>query len=393
MITKDIYLAGAVRTAIGSFNGIYSQVSAVQLGVTAAKAALERSTVKPDQVDQVIFGNVISASLGQNVARQITIGAGIQPTANSLTINKMCGSGMIAIILAAQAVQCGDGEAILAGGTENMTRAPYLLDKARSGYKMGDGVLYDAMLRDGLLDTFTGLHMGAYGERTAGKYQMSREMQDEYAIESYKRALQAMDGGFFKDEIVPVEVKNGKNTALIAEDEEPRRFDEGKFRALRPAFDKEGTVTAGNASSINDGAAATLVLSKKKCDELGIQPQGRIVSTAVASREPEWFTCAPVDAIKKALNQAGMSPSDIDIWEINEAFSVVPMHAMNELGLERCKVNVYGGAVALGHPIGSSGTRVVATLLNAMKRREAKTGLATLCIGGGEAVAMIIERC
>lgn len=393
MLTKDIFLTGAVRTAIGGFSGVFSNVPAVQLGADAVKGALDRSGVKPDQVDQVIFGNVIAAGQGQNVARQVTIGAGLSPTVGSMTINKLCGSGLKAVVLAAQAIQCEDAQLVVAGGTENMTRAPYILDKARSGYKMGDGTLVDSLLRDGLLDTFTGLHMGTYGERCAARFEMTREAQDEYAIESYKRALAAMDGGFLKDEIVPVEIKNGKSATTVTEDEEPRRFNEEKFRALRPAFGKEGTVTAGNASSINDGAAATVVMSKKKVEALGINPQARILGYATASREPEWFTIAPVDAIKNVLEICKLRVADIDIWEINEAFSVVPMVAMKELDIPRCKINVYGGAAALGHPIGASGARTLATLLNAMKRREAKRGLDVLCIGGGEAIAMVVERC
>lgn len=393
MQTKDIFLAGAVRTAIGGFCGAFTNVPAVKLGAETVKGSLERSGVKPDQVEQVIFGNVIAAGQGQNVARQVTLGAGLSPSVGSMTINKLCGSGLKAVVLAAQAIQCEDAQVVVAGGTENMTRAPYLLDNARMGYKMGDGALVDTLLRDGLLDTFTSLHMGNYGERCASEYQFTREAQDDYAIESYKRAQQAMDGGFFKDEIVPVEVKNGKSSTMVTEDEEPRRFNEEKFRALRPAFGKDGTVTAGNASSINDGAAAVTVLSKKKAEQLGINPQARILGYTVASREPEWFTIAPVDAIKRVLEQCKLRVTDIDLWEINEAFSVVPMMAMKELDIPRCKINVHGGAAALGHPIGASGARTLATLLNAMKRRDAKRGLDVLCIGGGEAIAMVVERC
>lgn len=393
MSNKEIYLAGAVRTAIGSFNGVFTAVPATQLGVAAVKGSLERSGVKTDQVEEIIFGNVIAAGLGENPARQVGIGAGLSPTVGATSVNKLCGSGLKSVIMAAQTIQSGDADVVIAGGTENMTRAPYILEKARFGYKMGDGVLIDALFHDGLNDTLSGLPMGAYGDRTATHLAITREMQDEYAIESYKRALQAMDGGFFKDEIVPVEVKNGKAATVVAEDEEPRRFNEEKFRSLRPAFNKDGTCTAGNASSISDGAAAVTVLSKRKCDEMGIQPQARILGYAIASREPEWFTLAPIEAIRKVLAKTSLSVADIDLWEINEAFSVVPMAAMKEYDIPRCKINVYGGAVALGHPIGASGARTLATLLNAMKRREAKIGLDVLCIGLGEAVAMVVERC
>ena len=392
MNNKDIFLAGGVRTAVGGFAGAFEQMPAPALGAEVVKAALSRAGVKPEQVDEVIFGNVLSAGLGQNVARQVTIGAGLDPSVGATTVNKVCGSGLKAVMLAAQAIQCGDAQVIVAGGTENMSRAPYLLEKARMGYKMGDGKLVDSMVKDGLWDVYNELHMGMCGDRCAEKYHFSRQEQDDYAVESYKRALEAMKSGVSAEEIVPVEVKNGKAPVVVSEDEEPKRFNEEKLRQLRPAFGKEGTVTAGNASSVNDGAAAIVVLSGEKVKELGLKPQARIRGYATASREPEWFTLAPIEAIKKLLKKLEMKVEDVDLFEINEAFSVVPMAAIKELGIPREKVNIYGGAVALGHPIGASGTRTLVTLLNAMKHKNARIGMDVLCIGGGEAVAMVVER-
>jgi acetyl-CoA C-acetyltransferase len=295
-------------------------------------------------------------------------------------------------MLAAQAIQCEDAAVVVAGGTENMSRAPYLLEKARSGYRMGNGELVDSMIRDGLWDVYNNIHMGICGDRCAEKCGFSREDQDSFAIESYKRALAAMQNGTFAEEIVPVEVAAGKKTVTVTEDEEPKRFNEEKFRQLRPAFGKEGTVTAGNASSVNDGAAAIVVLSADKIKALGVKPQARILGFATASQEPEWFTTAPVGAIRKLLDALSLKVADVDLFEINEAFSVVTMAAMKDLSIPHEKVNVYGGAVALGHPIGASGTRVLVTLLNAMKQRNARKGIASLCIGGGEAVALAVER-
>ena len=389
---KQVVLAGGVRTAIGAFGGAFAEMPAPAMGSAVVKAALQRSGVKPDQVDQVIFGNVIGAGLGQNVARQVLVAAGISPSVGALTVNRVCGSGLQAIILAAQAIQCGDASIIMAGGTENMTRAPYLLEKARYGYRMGNGEIVDSMVRDGLWDVYNNVHMGICGDRTADKCAFTREMQDDFAIASYKRALTAQKAGAFADEIVPVDAPAGKATQRVTEDEEPKRFNEEKFRQLRPAFGREGTVTAGNASSVNDGAAAVVVMSEEKARALGIKPQARILGYGSASREPEWFTLAPILAIRKVCDQLAVKVSDIDLFEINEAFSVVTMGAMKELGIPHDKVNVNGGAVALGHPIGASGARTLVTLMNAMKQRNARLGLDSLCIGGGEAVAMVVER-
>jgi acetyl-CoA C-acetyltransferase len=344
-------------------------------------------------VNEVIFGNVIGAGLGQNVARQVGIRAGLSPSIGGTTINKVCGSGLKAVMLAAQAIQCGDSGVIVAGGTENMSRAPYLLEKARGGYRMGNGEIVDTLLRDGLWDVYNNVHMGTCGDRCAEKYGLSREQQDEFAVASFKRAIAAAAAGTFSREITPVEVKAGKETLSVSEDENLKKFNEEKLRKLRPAFGEKGTVTAGNASSINDGAAAIVVLSGEKVRELGVKPQARILGYATFSREPEWFTLAPVGAIAKLLKQLSLSVDDVGLFEINEAFSIVPMAAMKDLGIPHEKCNVHGGAVALGHPIGASGTRTLVTLINAMQARGARVGIDSLCIGGGEAVALAVELC
>lgn len=388
----EVFLAGGARTAIGGFGGAFADTPAPALGSTVIRAALERAEVGVDQVDEVVFGNVLSAGLGQNVARQAAIGAGLPNTVGATSVNKVCGSSLKAVMLAAQAIQCGDASVVVAGGTENMSRAPYLLEKARTGYRMGHGELIDSMIRDGLWDVYNNVHMGMCGDQCAARYSFTREQQDDFAIASYKRALAAQAGGAFAAEIVPVEVRSGKATATITEDEEPKRFNEDKFRQLRPAFGKEGTVTAGNASSVNDGAAAIVVLSADKVRSLGVKPQARILGYSTASMEPEWFTLAPIGAIRKLLDSLSLKAADVDLYEINEAFSAVTLAAMKELSIPHDRVNVFGGAVALGHPIGASGARVLVTLLNAMKQRDARVGLASLCIGGGEAVAMAVER-
>jgi len=331
--------------------------------------------------------------LGQNVARQVAIGAGLGPAIGATTVNKVCGSGLKAVMLAAQAVQCGDASVVVAGGTENMSRAPYLLDKARTGYRMGNGVLIDAMIKDGLWDVYNNVHMGICGDRCAEKFGFPRPQQDDYAVASFQRAIKAASGGIFAKEIEPVPVKVGKDTVVVAEDETPKKFNEEKLRKLRPAFGEKGTVTAGNASSINDGAAALVVVSGEKVKASGLQPQARILGYATFAREPEWFTLAPIGAIAKLLKLLSLQVHDVDLFEINEAFSVVPMAAMKELAIPHEKVNVHGGAVALGHPIGASGARTLVTLLNAMKLRGARIGVDALCIGGGEAVAMAVQLC
>ena len=375
---KDVYLAGGVRTAIGGFGGAFESVPAPALGGALVRAALARAKVSASDIDEVIFGNVVSAGLGQNVARQVSIGAGLGAEVGATTVNKVCGSGLKAVMLAAQAVQCDDAAVVVAGGTENMSRAPYLLEKARSGYRMGNGELVDAMIRDGLWDVYNGVHMGTCGDRCAEKFGFTREQQDDFAVTSFKRALAAAADRRFAAEIEPVQVKLGRETVVVAEDENPKKFNEEKLRKLRPAFGEKGTVSAGNASSINDGAAAVLVVSGEKVKSLGLQPQARILGYATFAREPEWFTLAPIGAIERLLSSLALQVRDVDLFEINEAFAVVPMAAMKELAIPHEKVNVYGGAVALGHPIGASGARI---------------GVDALCIGGGEAVAVAVELC
>jgi acetyl-CoA C-acetyltransferase len=387
------YLTGGVRTAIGGFCGSFESTPAPALGSTVVKAALARAGVPADQVDEVVFGNVVSAGLGQNVARQVALGAGLSPAVGAMTVNKVCGSGLKAVMVAAQAIKCGDAGVVVAGGTENMSRAPYLLDKARSGYRMGNGVLTDAMIKDGLWDIYKNVHMGICGDQCAEKYGFSRQQQDDFAVASFNRALAAIKKGIFAREIEPVPVKAGKETTNVAEDETPRKFNEEKLRKLRPAFGEKGTVTAGNASSINDGAAALVVVSPEKLKALGLKPQAKILGYAAFSREPEWFTLAPIGAIAKLLQMLSLKVSDVDLFEINEAFAVVPMAAMKDLSIPHDKVNVHGGAVALGHPIGASGARTMVTLLNALKERGGRIGVDALCIGGGEAVAMAVELC
>lgn len=389
---RDVYIAGSARTPVGSFGSAFEKVSAIDLGVVAVKASLERSGVAPEQIEEVLIGNILSGGLKPNAARQIAIGAGVPDSASASTVNNLCGSGMKTIMMAAQSIQAGDCEAVVAGGTENMSRAPYLLEKARSGYRLGSGELYDSMLRDALIDAFDGSHMGLCGDKAADKRGFSRETQDDYAISSYKLALASAEAGEFTNEIAPVEIADRKGRITVVDtDEEPQRFNEGKFTSLRPAFTKDGTVTAGNASSINDGAAAVVILSAEKAEELGANVEAKILGYSQYAHEPEWFTLAPIGALKKLLDKLEWTVDDVDLFEINEAFSVVPLAAMDELGIPREKVNVKGGAVCIGHPIGASGTRVIVTLIHALKSCGKKKGIASLCIGGGQAVAMAIE--
>lgn len=387
----EVLLCGGARTPIGSFCGTISEVAAPALGSIAIRGALGRAGLPAEEVDEVIFGNVLSAGLGQNVARQAAIGAGLPPAVGATTVNKVCGSSLKAVMLAAQSIRCGDAAAIVAGGAENMSSAPYLLPKARTGYRMGNAEIVDCMIRDGLWDVYNNIHMGACGDRCAEKCGFSRQQQDDYAVASYQRAIDAQQRCAFSAEIVPVEVPGRKATVKVDQDEGPGRFNEEKLRSLSPAFGKTGTITAANASSVNDGAAAVIVLSQQKAAERGIKPQARILGYATFSREPEWFTLAPIGAIGRLLERLGRKVDDVDLFEVNEAFSVVPMAAMKELGIPHDKMNVRGGAVALGHPIGASGARVLVTLLAAMKERNARTGIASLCIGGGEAVAVAVE--
>tara|TARA_Y100000780_G_scaffold163137_1_gene147980 strand:+ start:246 stop:1436 length:1191 start_codon:yes stop_codon:yes gene_type:complete len=381
------------RTPIGSFQGSLANISAPKLGSLAIDSVLKKSKVPTDRIDEVIMGNVLPAGLGQAPARQAALGAGLPNSVECLTINKMCGSGLKAVMLASQAIQSGDADVIIAGGMENMSQAPYLLSKARKGYRMGHGEIIDSMIQDGLWDVYNDMHMGNCAELCARERNYSREVQDAVTIKSYTRAQYAQKKRLFEKEIVPVKISQKKGEiVLVKEDEEPGRARFEKISTLRPAFEKKGTVTAANASKISDGAAALLVTNLSTVKELGISPNVRILAQATAAQAPEWFTTAPVKAIGKVLQKAGMEAKDIDLWEINEAFAPVTMAAVDEFQLDWEKVNVHGGAIALGHPIGASGARILVTLIHAMNIRKAKIGLATLCIGGGEASALIVER-
>lgn len=390
---RDVVIVGAARTPIGSFLGSLSTVPSPMLGAAAIKAALERAGIKVEDVDEVIMGCVLAAGVGQAPARQAMIYAGIPRTVGAMTINKVCGSGLKSVMLAAQAIQCGDADIVVAGGIENMSLVPYYSLNGRTGFRMGHAQLTDGMIFDGLWDVYNNFHMGNAAELCASEFGITREEQDAYAIESYKRAQSAIADGKFKDEIAPVEVPGRKGqVTVVEEDEEPGKGKVDKFPGLRPAFMRNGTVTAANASSINDGAAAVVVMAADKAKALGVKPLAKFVAHATASKNPEWFTTAPTDAINKLLEKTKLATKDIDLYEINEAFSVVSIANNRLLDLDPAKVNVNGGAVALGHPIGASGTRILVTLLYAMADRNVKRGLASLCIGGGEAVAAVVER-
>jgi len=392
MAHQEVVIASACRTPIGSLNGSLSSLSAPTLGSIAVKEAVSRAGVEPEKVDEVIMGEVLPAGVGQAPARQAALDAGLPNTTTCTTINKMCGSGLKSVMLAAQAILAKDAEVIVAGGMESMSNAPYLLDKARTGYRLGHGRIIDSMIHDGLWDPYNDFHMGSAAELCACEKNVTREDQDAFAIQSYKKALAAQKKGYFKEEITHVEIKHRKSSITVSEDEEPKRANFDKIPLLRPVFKTDGTVTAANASSLNDGAAACVVTTQERASVLGIEPLGRIVAHAAAGRAPEWFTMAPADAIRKVLEKASLSINDIDLFEINEAFSVVDLAVGRDLGINMDKLNIHGGAVALGHPVGASGTRILVTLLYAMKRYNKKRGLAALCLGGGEAVAMIVER-
>ena len=390
---KNVVIVAAKRTPVGAFQGSISSISGPDLGAKVISGILEETMLDPASVNEVIMGNVLAAGLGQAPARQAALESGLPDTVECITINKMCGSGLKAAMLATQAIQVGDADIIIAGGFENMSQAPYLLSKGRDGYRLGHGELIDSMITDGLWDVYNDTHMGNCAEICARDRHYSKEDQNDFAKESYTRALDAQKTGAFNDEIIAVDVMDRKrNTVTVNIDEEPGRANFDKMDKLRPAFEKDGTVTAGNASKINDGAAGVLLISETKATELGFTPLVRIISQASAAQEPEWFTTAPIKAISKVLEKAGMEVADIDLWEINEAFAPVAMAVMDDFNLDHSKVNVNGGAIALGHPIGASGARILTTLIYALKSRDVTTGLATLCIGGGEASAMIVER-
>jgi acetyl-CoA C-acetyltransferase len=390
---REAVILSAQRTAIGAFLGSLKGVPATRLGSIAAKAALERARVRPEQVEEVYVGNVLPANEGQAPARQVALGAQIPNSVPCTTVNKVCGSGLKTVMLAAQAVRAQDADVILAGGIESMSNVPYYVENAREGFKFGHQKMVDGMIKDGLWDVYNDFHMGNAAELCARECKISRSAQDEYAVESYRRALEAQKMGWFKEEIVAVEIPQKKGSPLMfAEDEEPTRGQIDKFGSLKPSFEKDGTVTAANASSLADGASMIVVASREFAEKNKLTPLATIVGYGGAAQAPEWFTTAPALAIEKTLKGLNLKVGDIDLFEINEAFSVVSIANEQRLGLDRAKVNVHGGAVALGHPIGASGARILTTLLYALKQRNKKRGLASLCIGGGEAVAVVVER-
>ena len=390
---NDIVIVSATRTAIGKFGGQFATTSAIELGTTVAKAAIQKANLSPEQIDTVIFGNVLQAGLGQNPARQVGLGAGLNHASTAVTVNEVCGSGLKAIISAAQAIRLGDAKIVLAGGMENMSMAPYALKNARYGYRMGNAPMIDTMVNDALWDAFNDYHMGITAENVAEQWGLTREQLDEFAAASQQKACAAIEAGKFKDEIVPVEVKKKKETIVVDTDEGPRpgTTAEGIAR-LRPAFKKDGIVTAANASSINDGAAAIVVMSEEKAKELGVTPMATWVAGALGGVDPSIMGVGPVVATNKVMAKTGLSVDDMDLIEANEAFAAQSLAVAHDLKFDMDKVNVNGGAIALGHPVGASGCRILVTLLHEMQKRDAKKGLATLCIGGGMGCATIVER-
>ena len=393
MPVKEVYIIAAVRTPIGSFGGSLATLTAPQLGAIAIKGALEKAGVAPAEVQEVIMGNVLGANLGQAPARQAAIYAGLGYEVECTTVNKVCASGTKAIMFGAQAIMLGHKEVVVAGGMESMSNVPFYLDKARFGYKLGHGQMIDGLLKDGLWDVYNDYHMGNAAEKTAREMGFTREMQDNFAVESYRRSAAAAQAGYFKDEIIPVPVpKRGKDPILVTEDEEYTKVNFEKIAGLKPVFDKEGTVTAANASTINDGAAAVVLMSKEKAEALGVKPIAKIRGFADAEQAPEWFTTSPALAIPKALKHAGLDAAEVDFYEINEAFAVVSLANNQKLNLENNKVNIFGGAVSLGHPLGASGARIVTTLCSVLNKKNGKIGVAGICNGGGGASAIVLEK-
>ena len=390
---KDVVIVSAVRTPMGSFGGVLSSVSAPKLGAAAIKGALSKIDLDPSFVQEVIMGNVLQANSGQAPARQAALAAGLTQEVPCTTVNKVCSSGMKAIMMAAQSIKAGDNDIVVAGGMENMSSVPYYMDKARNGYRLGDGAIIDGLVKDGLTDVYNKVHMGVCAEKCADEMNFSRQEQDHFALTSYERSATAWAAGKFSDEVVPVEVPQRRGDAVvISEDEEYKKINKEKFLKLRTVFKKEGTVTAGNASTLNDGASALILMSADKAAELGIKPLAKISSYADAAQEPEWFTTAPSKAVPIAVAKAGLEMNDVDYWELNEAFSVVGLANVQKLGLDAGKVNVNGGAVSLGHPLGNSGSRFVVTLINVLKQNGGTFGAAGICNGGGGASAMVIEN-
>ena len=390
---RDVVILSAARTPIGRFMGGLAPVPAPRLGSVAIAEAVRRAQVPPQRVDEVYMGNILSAGLGQAPARQASLYAGLPNTVPATTLNKMCGSGLKAVMLGAQAIIAGDADIIVAGGMENMSAAPYLLDRARAGYRLGHATLVDSMIKDGLWDVYNDMHMGNCAELLVREHRISREEQDAFARRSYTRALAAIESGHFRREIVPVEVSGDHGAArVVTEDEEPRRFDPERLATLRPVFEDGGTVTVANASSISDGAAAVVIAAAEAAQGLGARPLARIVGQAVTATAPEWFTIAPAAAIKRLLEKVGWTRDTVDLYEINEAYAAVVIAVARNVGLDMERVNVHGGAVALGHPLGASGARILTTLLHALQERNARRGIAAVCLGGGEAVSLAIER-
>jgi acetyl-CoA C-acetyltransferase len=391
MSTSDVVIVSAKRTPIGAFLGALAPLTAVQLGSAAIKAAVEAAGIDAGDVQEVIMGCVLPAGLGQAPARQAALAAGIPLAVPATTVNKMCGSGLKAVMLAADQIRAASAGVVIAGGLESMSNAPYLLPKARSGYRMGHGEVIDHMLRDGLQSPFDGQSMGCFADATAARYHFTRAEQDAFALESVRRATQALQAGEFDVEVTPLSVKGRRGETVVARDETPGTCDIAKIPSMKPAFNKDGTVTAASSSSISDGAAALVVMSADEAARRGLKPLARILGYASHAQEPEWFTTAPVGAIRKVLGALGWKPHDADLYEINEAFAVVTMAAMRDIDIDHARVNVNGGACALGHPIGATGARILTTLLHALKRRRGRRGIAALCIGGGEAVALAVE--
>jgi acetyl-CoA C-acetyltransferase len=391
-MSTSVVIAGVGRTPIGGFLGSLADISAPKLGAVAVQAALQRASVSPEAVSEVILGEVLTAGVGQAPARQAALGAGIPASVPAMTLGKVCGSGLQAVLLASQSLRLGESEIVVAGGMESMSQSPYLLQRGRTGFRMGHQPLLDAMIHDGLWDPYGEKHMGEFGEACASRCGFSREQQDAYALESYRRASEAVAAGCFADEIVPVTVATRHGEAQVSQDEGPGKAQPEKIPKLKPAFDPQGTITAANASSLNDGAAALVLTTDFVAERRQLSPVARIVSVARYAGPPEWFTLAPIEAMKQALDKAGWPVETIDLFEINEAFAVVPMAAIQALALPPEKVNVWGGAIALGHPIGASGARILVTLVSALRRLGLKRGLAAICIGGGEAIAVCVER-
>jgi acetyl-CoA C-acetyltransferase len=393
MSRRQAVIVSAARTPMGAFSGVFGAVPATKLGSVAVAEALRRAQLPGERVDDVYMGCVLAAGLGQAPARQVSIGAGIPQSVGATTVNKVCGSSLMTVIMATQAIGMGDARIVVAGGMENMTRSPYLLERARQGYRLGHAELVDSLIKDGLWDVYNNFHMGDGGELCAKKYTLTRQEVDDFALESYRRSREAIASGAFAREVVGVEVPQKKGAPLlVSEDEEPNRVDLAKMRTLRPAFQPDGVLTVGNSPACNDGAAALVVMAEDEAQTLGLKPLARVAGYAGAALAPEWFTMAPVHAIRNLLKRTGLSLQDIDLFEINEAFSSVSLAINRELGLDSSRVNVHGGAVSLGHPIGATGARILTTLIHAMEARDCRRGVASLCIGGGEALAVLLER-